>query len=448
VRTVIVGAGPAGLFTAIALARRGRNAVVVDRDGGPDPHTPYGWDRKGVMQFHHPHTFRGQVVDALQIEMPDVLRRLIANGASVVTAPGTARPAALLCRRILFERILRETAAAEPGVTLVSGHVDQILRERGSAVGVRIAGRTLAAELLIDASGRASRVTNAVRPPAMGHPCGAAYVSRHCQLRADAGAGPVNSPIGLSLSFDGYSAVVFLHDNRTFSVVVIYDGAERALRELRHAAVLEAALNSIPALAEWIDPDRSYPITHVLPGGRLYNTYRGQFDDSGRPALPGMVSIGDAVCTTTPLAGRGVALALMQSRALIWLLDEHGRDYHTCTAAFDQWCLNNIKPWFDDHTYVDEERLQRWAGYDVDLTRPLPSDLIVDAAEANPKLRPLVASYLSMDALPASLAPAEVRARQVYARGWRRPLPLGPSVDELAELCVGEHLVTPLASTA
>ena len=30
-----------------------------------------------------------------------------------------------------------------------------------------------------------------------------------------------------------------------------------------------------------------------------------------------MISVGDAVCTTTPLAGRGVTLALMQARALV-----------------------------------------------------------------------------------------------------------------------------------
>jgi hypothetical protein len=204
--------------------------------------------------------------------------------------------------------------------------------------------------------------------------------------------------------------------------------------------VFEAALNSIPALGEWIDPGRCSPITPVLPGGKLDNTYRGQYDESGRPALPGMISIGDAVCTTTPLAGRGVALALMQSRALIWLLDEHGRDYYTSTASFDQWCLDNIKPWFDDHAYVDAQRLRRWAGHDVDLSRPLPSDVIVDAADADPWLRPLVAGYQIMDALPASLAIAEPRARQIYATDWRPTVPAGPSVEDLVELCAGRRV--------
>ena len=73
-------------------------------------------------------------------------------------------------------------------------------------------------------------------------------------------------------------------------------------------------MRAIPQLAEWIDPARSQPITPVLPGGRMYNSYRGQLDGSGKPVLPGLISVGDAVCTTTPLAGRGVTLALMQAR--------------------------------------------------------------------------------------------------------------------------------------
>ncbi len=44
-RTVVVGAGPTGLFTAIALARRGREVVIVDRDPGP-PDRATVWQRK------------------------------------------------------------------------------------------------------------------------------------------------------------------------------------------------------------------------------------------------------------------------------------------------------------------------------------------------------------------------------------------------------------------
>ena len=85
-RTVVVGAGPTGLFTAIALARRGREVVVVDRDPGPPPSgRMIVWQRKGVMQFHHAHTFRGPVIEELRAEMPDVLDALVAAGATIAT---------------------------------------------------------------------------------------------------------------------------------------------------------------------------------------------------------------------------------------------------------------------------------------------------------------------------------------------------------------------------
>jgi 2-polyprenyl-6-methoxyphenol hydroxylase-like FAD-dependent oxidoreductase len=42
----IVGAGPTGLFAAIALARRGHTVTVVDRDPGPVPDAT--WQRRVI----------------------------------------------------------------------------------------------------------------------------------------------------------------------------------------------------------------------------------------------------------------------------------------------------------------------------------------------------------------------------------------------------------------
>ena len=72
--------------------RRPDRSVHRDRAGSarprgrrrrPRPRTaaPGEWQRRGVMQFHHAHTFRGQVVEALHDEMPDVLADLVAAGA-------------------------------------------------------------------------------------------------------------------------------------------------------------------------------------------------------------------------------------------------------------------------------------------------------------------------------------------------------------------------------
>jgi hypothetical protein len=76
--------------------------------------------------------------------------------------------------------------------------------------------------------------------------------------------------------------------------------------------------------------------------------------------------------------------------------------------------------------------MRRWSGGDVDLHRRLPSDLIVAAAEADPQMKDIVGPYTTMDALPATLAPAEPLARALFAEGWRPPVPAGPTRDELS----------------
>lgn len=433
-RTVVVGAGPTGLFTAIALARRGGQIVVVDRD--PGPASDGAWRRRGVMQFEHAHTFRGPAVEALRAEMPDALTALTQAGATVVTTPDDT-PVALRCRRAVFERVLREIASRETQLTMVAGHVDHVHLDAGRAVGVTVGGDHLAGDLVIDASGRASRVMRGARggDDGEGGPCGAAYVSRQYRLSDSAEPGPVNSPVGLSLGLDGYFAVMFLHDDRTFSVTITHGGTDSRLHGLRDTAVYAAAVRSIPMLADWIEPDRARPITPVLPGGRLYNSYRSQLGDDGRPLVPGLIAVGDSVCTTTPLAGRGVSLAFLQARALLQSLAGHPGDDVSAAMEFDHWCRTHVRPWFVDHMRCDGDRLRRWAGGDIDLTRPLPSDLVVAAAGADHTLRAAVEPYDRMQALPASLDVVQDRARAVYASGWRPPVASGPTREELATLC-------------
>jgi 2-polyprenyl-6-methoxyphenol hydroxylase-like FAD-dependent oxidoreductase len=443
-RFVVVGAGPTGLFTGMALARRGHRVAVVDRDGGP--RTDGSWPRRGVMQFHHPHAFRAQVVEALQAELPEVWDDLLVAGADPVAVPagppGSDGPDELMavrCRRSTFERVLRAAAQHQPGLDLHTAHVDEVCAGNGRAAGVRADGVMLDADLVLVASGRAGRIGHHLRAPARGGDCGTAYVSRQYRLNPGAQPGPMNFPLGQTDVYPGYQSIVFLHDNGIFSTVIVRPGDDRTLAALRLPEAFDAASCAIPALATWTDPTRAHPYTPVLPGGRLHNTYRGQLDDTGAVRLPGLVFVGDAVCTTNPSVGRGVATSLLQARELLRLLDDDPHDLTGLTLAFDAWCTDNIAPWFDDHVYWDAELIRRWAGADVDLTRPLPSDLIVAATQADPALFPLVAPYLGMRALPSSLDAARPRATELYASGWRPPVPDGPTRDELADL-VAAHV--------
>ena len=93
--------------------------------------------------------------------------------------------------------------------------------------------------------------------------------------------------------------------------------------------MFEAAARAIPALADWTDPARARPYTPVVPGARLHNTFHGQLDHTGTVALPGLIFVGDSVCTTNPALGRGITTSLLQARELLRLVEE---DPHDVTA--------------------------------------------------------------------------------------------------------------------
>ncbi len=442
-RTVIAGAGPTGLYLSIALARRGHAVTLVDRDAGPAPDGT--WDRAGVMQFHLAHVFRAQVVEALRAEAPEVLDALLAAGAEPVLLPGPGGEeviAGLRCRRITFERVLRAAALAEPGVRWLRGHADAVLEEGGRAAGVRVDGADVVADLVLDATGRAGRLDRTLarrRARAEGGDSGVAYVCREYRLRPGAEPGPMTSPIACVDTYPGYQAIVFPHDAGTFSALLIRAVADRELAGLREPAAFAAATAAVPLLAAWTDPDRSVATSPIRAGAGLHNTYRSQLDDDGRLPLPGLVAVGDSVSTTNPAAGRGVAIGLLQARRLVALLDEHvvagdGSDAESAALAFDAWCEEQVRPWFADHVACDAALLRRWAGEDVDLTGPLPSDLVCAATAVDPSLLRVVGPYWGMRVLPAALAAVEPRAREVYASGWRPPVPAGPTRDELAAI--------------
>jgi 2-polyprenyl-6-methoxyphenol hydroxylase-like FAD-dependent oxidoreductase len=436
VRVAVIGLGPAGLFMSAGLANRGHDVVAIERD--PGPAADGSWPRRGIMQFHHAHAFRHQVASALEQELPQVMPRWIAAGAEPVSMSlpdGSKVPMGVRSRRKTFERVLRETALEQAGLRVQHGHVDSVLSSHGRAAGVSVDGSQLAADLVIDASGRAGRAAKSLRPgPASGGPCGVAYVDRQYQLRPGASPGPLLNPIAWQGDYDGFQAIIFVHEHGIFSVLLVRPAEDRVLAELRHEEAFTAACLAIRGLADWTDPDRAVPITPVLPGGSLLNAYRGQTGHDGKLALPGLLFVGDAVATTTPTFGRGVTTTLLQAQQLLRLIDRHGTDVAGVGAEFDGWCAEQIKPWVDDHVRMDDATQRRWAGQDIDLSKPLPSDLIMSAAQRDPAIFPAITGYLGMTALPASLLAAEPRARAVYQTGWRPPFAAGPTRNELADI--------------
>jgi 2-polyprenyl-6-methoxyphenol hydroxylase-like FAD-dependent oxidoreductase len=435
-KTAIVGAGPTGLYLGMSLARRGHQVTIIDRDGGPD--TEEGWMRKGVMQFHHPHFFRPQVRDALLAEVPEVVDSLVAAGAMLTpVSPVLPEFVGFRVRRLTFERVLRAAAAAEAGVSFVTGHAERVQTDGSRASGVVVDSRTIHADLVIDASGRGGRFADSLRAPATGGDCGFAYVARQYQLLPGAEPGPLNGPPGWGGMYDGFLVIVFLQDSGIFQTLIVRRSDDNELAQLRNEAVFELAANAIPSMAAWVDPDRAKPYTAPMAGAGLQNTYRGQLTDKGTVAVDGLLFVGDAVLTTNPAAGRGVTTSMTQAQRLLEAIDQHGRDFTSVSLEFDAWCTETMRPWFDDHVRWDAGLLSRWRGEPIDFSAPLPSDLICSLAEVDQSVMPVVGAYMSMLAGPSALSSIEQRARENLQSGFRPAVPEGPTRDELVELISG-----------
>ena len=439
-RIAIIGAGPTGLLMGVALARHGHQVVAVDRDGGPAPDG--SWPRKGVMQFHHAHGgFRPSICELMQREAPAAWDNWVAAGAEPMEMPipGVGLVSAgMRSRRITLEVALRSAAVAQPGLSLLCGHVDEVLDGHRRATGVRVDGSPIDADLVLDASGRSGRVTRVLRTaPQIGGPCGIAYVDRPYQLLDGVAMPPLTNPIAWQGNYDGYQVIVFLHERGIFSTLIIRNTSDRTLVPLRHNEAFDAAARAIPGLAAWTDPSVSRPLTDVLPGGPLINVYRSQRRADGELALPGLVFVGDAVCTTTPNFGRGITTCYLQAAELLRLIDCHGDDGRAIGEEFDAWCEVRMRPWVEDHIQMDRAQADRWAGDEIDLTSRLPSDLIMAAAAVDPTIAKAFGPFLSMDGLPSCLDPVEPKAKAVYETGWRPAFAPGPTRRELAAIAAG-----------
>jgi len=147
-RVAIIGAGPAGLFMSASLAHRGHEVHLIDRD--PGPAADGSWPRRGVMQFHHAHGFRFQVVDALLAEMPQAHQAWLTAGAEPVsmTLPdGTEMPLGVRSTRPTYETALRGYALQQEGVHFHQAHVDRVVIDDRHASGIVVDGSVIDASL-------------------------------------------------------------------------------------------------------------------------------------------------------------------------------------------------------------------------------------------------------------------------------------------------------------
>src|SRR3954468_17333238 len=83
-QVIVIGAGVAGLGSALALARAGHQVTVIERDATPlpaDPDAAFWWDRRGAPQVRHSHALLARLRNLLRDRYPHVLATPLGAGA-------------------------------------------------------------------------------------------------------------------------------------------------------------------------------------------------------------------------------------------------------------------------------------------------------------------------------------------------------------------------------
>ncbi len=381
-RVVVVGAGIAGLGSALAFARAGHEVTILERDSTPMPESAdaaFAWERRGAPQVRHSHALLARLRNLLKERVPDVLDELLAAGATEMSftenlpetltdrepRDGDDELVALACRRTTFEWVLRRCVLATPGVDLRDGVVvDGLLCDAGAVPhvrGVRTNIGELYADLVLDATGPRSASSRWLVDAGVDEPqmdlveSEIVYLSRFYRLLDDRDQPDARGPIGGDLGYLKYA--VFLGDNRTFSITFAVDSDDRELRaRLTSTAVFESAARQLVAAQPWID-GRSEPITevHVMAGLR---NRRRHFVHDGVPVVLGFVSVGDASVCTNPLYGRGCSLAFVHAFGIADAFAAHCDDATAFALAVDDCTQRELDPWFKAAVQQDRETIE------------------------------------------------------------------------------------------
>ncbi len=396
-KIVVAGGGAAGLFASFLLARAGHDVVLLEQETAEPPadleSAAAAAFRPSAPQIVQPHIVFSRCRELLIERLPDVHAALLGAGVDEAPLadrmptslsdrsgrPGDDRLTWLATRRSTLDWVLGRAAHAEPGITVRSGvrvlglQAQTVTGQPPHVTGVRTDQGDLAADLVVDATGRRSAIEQwlasigAAAPVTFSAECGLSYYSRHFRLRRGAEL-PGPATTRLVDGFAEFTIGIFGADNGAMQLVVAPLAGDRRFRPLKDTHVFTAVLRTVPDYAAWLDVLE--PISPVFQMVAPHNSLR-RLVVNNTPAVTGLHAIGDSVCTTNPTLGRGLSLAMWAASDLIDVLDEHDTDPVKQAMALDTLVEEHIAPFYRDQAATDAARLAAVRATIAD--RPPPS---------------------------------------------------------------------------